>query len=99
MIPHQLSMYYVYIIRSEKNGQCYIGLSNDVYRRLEEHNRGESYWTRTRGPFELIYYEAYRSLEDAKQREKKLKRFKKGYTDLKNRLAHSIEMLSKVGGG
>lgn len=99
MIPHQLPMYYVYIIRSKKNGQCYIGLSNDVHRRLEEHDEGKSYWTRSRGPFELIYYEAYRSLDDAKEREKRLKRFKKGYSDLKKRLTYSLEVTSGVGGG
>ena len=99
MIPHHLSMFYVYILRSIKNGKCYIGLSNDLNRRLEQHNAGQSYWTRRYMPFELVYYEAYRSLEDAKERERKLKHFKKGYTDLEKRLKNSLDLLSRGGGG
>lgn len=68
-------------------------------RRVTEHNNGKSYWTKSRGPFELIYYEAYRSLEDAKMREKKLKQFKNSYTELKKRLSNSIEILTESGGG
>ena len=40
-----------------------------IQRRLEEHNRGENFSTSWRGPFELVYYEAYKSLEDARERE------------------------------
>ena len=55
--------------------------------------------TRHRRPLELIYYEAYRSLEDAKVREKRLKRFKNGFMELKKRINHSVKSLSESGGG
>ena len=99
MIPNHCLIYYVYVIRSKKTGEHCIGGTTDVNRRLEEHNEGKSYWTKTRTPFELVYSEAYRSLHDAKIREKKLKHFKNSYTELKKRLHHSIEVLSESGGG
>ncbi len=98
MIPHHFCMYYVYVIKSKETDQHYIGMTNNIQRRLEEHNNGNSHWTKSRGPFELVYYEAYRSLDDAKIREKKLKQFKNSYIQLKKRLFNSIE-LSKSGGG
>ena len=99
MIPHHFPMYYVYVIKSKKTGEHYIGWTNDIDRRLEEHNQGQTYWTKSRTPFEMVYYEAYRSLEDAKIREKKLKHFKNSYAELRKRLCHSIEVLSESGGG
>jgi putative endonuclease len=96
MIPHQLSMLYVYLLKSQRNDKFYIGLTKDIVSRVKDHNEGKSYWTRRHAPFELVYFEAYRAFEDAKERERKLKYFKKGYYDLKKRLVHSI---SKVGGG
>lgn len=99
MIPHHFCMYYVYVIKSKQTDQYYIGLTNDIQRRLKEHNDGHSYWTKSHGPFELVYYEAYRSLEDAKIREKKLKQYKNGYMELKKRLFNSIELLTNKSGG
>ena len=96
MIPHQLSMFYVYVLKSMVSDKLYVGLTNDLDRRIAHHNEGRSYWTKRHAPFELVYYEAFRAVEDAKERERKLKYFKKGYYDLKKRIVHS---LSKVGGG
>ena len=87
------------VIKNKETDQQYIGMTNDIQRRLEEHNNGNSYWTKSREPFELVYYEAYRLLEDAKVREKKLKQFKNSYTELKKRLSNSMEQLTKSGGG
>lgn len=95
MIPYQPSMFYVYFLKSQKNGKLYIELTN-LKTRINEHNEGKSYWTKRHMPFELIYYEAYRAFEDAKEREKKLKYFKKGFYDLRKRISHS---LLEVGGG
>ena len=64
---------YVYIIRSIKDGKWYSGCTADLRKRLIEHNTGKSTWTKGRGPFELIYYEAYRDLKDAFVREKQIK--------------------------
>lgn len=91
-------MYYVYLIRSKKNGRFYFGLTNNLRRRIAEHNRGKSYWTKRHAPFGLVYYEAYVALEDAKEREKKIKQFKKGYTELKKRLTYSIRLVMAESG-
>lgn len=77
----------------------YIGFTNDLKRRLQEHNEGKSYWTKRCLPFELLYYEAYLTSRDAIARERKLKKFKKSYSELKKRLAHSIALLQKRDGG
>ena len=66
-------MFYVYVLRSESDAGFYIGFSTDLKRRLSEHTRGASFATKSRGPWKLIYYEAYTEREDAEGREKFLK--------------------------
>jgi len=66
-------MYYVYLLLSKKDKQFYIGYTNDLKRRISEHNAGLSFATRHRRPLMLIYYEAYLDWSDAKNREKYLK--------------------------
>ncbi len=66
-------MYFVYILRSAKDGNLYTGYTNDIDRRFAEHTNGENRSTRWRRPLSLIYYEAYGSQDDAKSREYKLK--------------------------
>jgi len=65
--------FYTYVLRGMEDGKYYIGYTNDLRRRLEEHNTGKTFSTKPRRPFELVYYEACRSENDAKQREKYLK--------------------------
>jgi len=83
-------MFYVYVIKSRINGSLYVGYSTDLKRRLDEHNKGEGVSTRSRAPFDLVYYEAYRSAADAKFREHNLKRFSGSLTHLKRRIMHSV---------
>lgn len=66
-------MFYVYVIESEASGSWYIGYSSDLRARLKKHNQNGNVSTSNRGPWELIYYEAYVSKEDAMGREKFLK--------------------------
>ena len=66
-------MFYVYLLHSTKDNGFYIGYSTDLKRRLSEHIRGTSFATKVRGPWKLIYYEAYEESEDAKGREQFLK--------------------------
>ncbi len=68
-------MFFVYILKSKKDDSIYIGYTNDLKRRVEEHNGGENKSTKFKAPFELVYYEAYKSQSDAKYRESNLKRF------------------------
>lgn len=78
-------MYYVYVLRSEVSGQWYTGSTDDLRKRLSQHNRKESNWTKRGVPWAIIYYEASLTESDARNREKYLKSgFGKRY--LKNRL-------------
>jgi putative endonuclease len=78
-------MYYTYVLRSKKDGKWYTGSTNDLRKRFIEHNSGKSLYTKHRGPFELIYYEACLDGEDARSRETYLKTGM-GKRYLKNRL-------------
>ena len=91
-------MYYVYVLRSESDEMLYIGYTKDLRRRFKEHNDKKSFSTSYRGPFELIYYEAFRAQKDATEREKKLKQFKSTYGQLKKRLWHSLNESQNRGG-
>jgi putative endonuclease len=61
--------FYTYILLSQKDGKRYIGYTNNLQRRIAEHNSGKNFSTAFRKPFELIYCEACLSEEDARQRE------------------------------
>jgi putative endonuclease len=66
-------MYYVYVLKSQVDGKMYIGYTKNLRNRLREHQDGEVMSTRPRRPLELIFYEGYKSMEDAKRREGYLK--------------------------
>lgn len=78
-------MFYSYVLQSKKNGRFYTGYTNDLRKRLMEHNSGKSTYTKERGPFTIIYYEACCDEIDARAREKYLKTGK-GKRYLKSRL-------------
>ena len=86
-------MFYVYILKSEKNDSLYVGFSSDIINRIVKHNQGLVQSTKHLRPLKLMYYEAYLSKKDALIREKRLKRFAQGLTALKGRLKYSL-MLS-----
>ncbi len=69
--------YHTYILRNPA-GRLYIGLSDDVSRRLGQHNSGVSKWTRYRGPWELVWQSEALTLSDARKLENLLKRQKGG---------------------
>ena len=66
-------MHYVYVLRSGRDHVFYIGYSSNLRRRLREHVEGNSFATSHRGPWKLVYYEAYLEQADALGREKYLK--------------------------
>ncbi|MDP2855986.1 MAG: GIY-YIG nuclease family protein [bacterium] len=66
-------MFYVYVLRSLKNNRNYIGTTNNLKRRLQEHNSGRSKYTSLTRPFKLIYFEAFNTRASAVQRELFLK--------------------------
>jgi len=66
-------MFYVYVLKSKRYDELYIGSTNDLRRRIIEHNRGNVESTHTKKPYKLVYYEAYGAESDARRREKMLK--------------------------
>lgn len=86
------AMFYVYVLRN-KNGRLYTGFTYDLRKRFNEHNNKKSTYTKYRGPYELIYYEACRNENDTRQREKYLKSGR-GKRYLENRLKR---FLSRTG--
>ena len=71
-------MFYVYILQSEKSGKHYIGSTNDLERRLQEHNSGKNKSTRNKGPWKVVYTESYSGAREARQREYQIKSYKGG---------------------
>ncbi len=83
-------MYYVYLLLSRRDLKFYIGFTEDVTRRLEDHNSGKVESTVDRRPLELIYYEAYLDKADALGREKFLKSGS-GHRYIKKQLKNYLE--------
>ena len=73
MIPLELPHQVVYVRRSRKTGQWYTGYTQNLQKRLSEHQTEARGYTRKRGPYEVMYYEACISEDDARAREKYLK--------------------------
>ena len=86
-------MYYTYVLLSENDQKLYIGFTNELEKRLIEHQDGLVASTAHRRPLELIYYEACVHKIDAMKREKY---FKSGFGRrfLKNRLEFFLKELN-----
>ena len=70
--------YWVYILASARNGTLYIGVTNDLVRRIYEHNHGlHEGFTSEHAVTMLVYYEVTASIEAAILREKQLKKWKR----------------------
>jgi putative endonuclease len=84
-----MQFWYVYVLRSLKDHQFYIGSTNNLRRRLQQHQRGENISTAKRRPFELLYFEGHRSLEDTIRREHYFKTTK-GKVTLRYMMKHTL---------
>lgn len=84
-------MNYVYVLKSRFDDELYIGSTTDLKRRLREHNTKKSFSTSWRGPFDLVYYEAYKNLNDARDREWSLKLRGNSRKQLMNRISRSLQ--------
>ncbi len=85
-------MFFVYILKSLKDNDFYIGSTDNLRRRIGEHNSGRSISTKSRIPFKLIYYEAYLSENDARKREHNLKLNARALGQLKRRLEDTFNI-------
>lgn len=84
-------MFALYVLKSLKDDDLYIGSTNNLKRRLLEHNSGKVFSTRLRTPFKLVYCELYKSESDARRREHNLKLNGRALGQLKRRISDSIE--------
>jgi len=66
-------MHYVYVLSSLKRKYIYVGLTNDVERRVAQHQKGRERTTAPYRPFQLLLVEKYSTRPDARKREKYLK--------------------------
>jgi len=66
-------MYFVYVLKSTRAKKIYTGITSDIGRRLSEHNKGLSLYTKRFSPWKLIYKEEVRDRIQARVREKYLK--------------------------
>jgi putative endonuclease len=72
--------FFVYILASRKHGTLYIGVTNNLVRRVHEHREGLlPGFTRKYGVKQLVYYEAYQDIGDAISREKTLKEWRRDW--------------------
>lgn len=84
------AMHYMYILKSAVDGNLYVGSTNDLKRRIQEHQVGKSFATSPRRPFTLVYYEAYGAEKDARRRESSLKLRGRARAQLISRLTESL---------
>ena len=84
-------MYYVYVLESKKSGWWYTGCTNNLRKRFNEYNAGKVISTKSRGPFEIIYFEGSLNEKDAFQREQYLKSGM-GKRCLRNRLKRFLSL-------
>jgi putative endonuclease len=82
-------LFYLYILKSQKDGTFYIGQTNNIVDRLKRHNSGSLKSTKNRIPFKLVYYEIYEQRKDAMYREWEIK--KKFNTERKRNLVLSFD--------
>ena len=78
-------MYYVYVLKSDKDNKNYVGYTKKLKLRFEQHKKGKVKSTKNRKPLKLIYYEVCLNQQDATHREKYLKTYH-GKMFLRNRL-------------
>ena len=76
-------MYYVYFIHNKETGRSYIGYTEDLRRRIKQH--------KAKSP-DLIYYEAYKSEDDARRRERMLEERGQSVRRLKERIKVSLRI-------
>ena len=80
--------YYVYIMASQTNSTIYIGVTNNLIRRVNEHKSLQiDGFTKTYKTTKLVYYELTHNVEEAIAREKQLKKWNR---QKKNTLVESI---------
>jgi len=89
MNPVKPLWFYTYVLKCERTGTFYTGATSDLDKRLEQHMKGQVYYTKSRLPVILIYFEACLNKDDAYRRERYLKTGM-GKRYIKNRLRQGL---------
>jgi putative endonuclease len=84
-------MFFMYILKSLKDNELYIGSTGDLKERLKKHDLGFVLSTKSRRPLKLVYFEGYASEEEARHREHNLKLGARARRQLLNRIKKSID--------
>jgi putative endonuclease len=72
--------FFVYILASKRNGTLYVGVTNNLARRMLEHkNKLVRGFTRQYGVDQLVYFEAFDSILEARAREHSMKRWRRAW--------------------
>ena len=71
-------MWYVYVLRSLKDGRFYVGQTRSLEKRIARHNSGGNLYTKSHRPFELVYQECHNTSVEAMRRERQIKKYKSG---------------------
>lgn len=90
-------MYYVYLLKSKRDGTLYIGCTENLGKRVREHNAGKMRSTKGRVPYQLVHYEEYQSKTEALSREYQLKHNSKKKALLIEEINSVLEALSSSG--
>lgn len=85
--------FYVYILKSLIDQSYYKGFTEDPIIRLKRHNNGESKYTRTKMPWQLVYVQSFESKREALQREKHLKKY--SHVQIEQLIQSSLNKLSE----
>ena len=72
-VSTKMKFHYVYILHNSSKKFIYVGYSEDLKKRYASHNKGEVTSTKAYLPLDLIHYEAYKNMKDAKRREEYFK--------------------------
>lgn len=68
---------YVYILKSLKNGQYYVGSTRDVKARVVQHNSGNVVSTKHKRPYNLVFHQEFPNIDVARKVELKIKSWKR----------------------
>lgn len=72
-----MARFFVYLLASGRNGTLYVGVTNDLRRRVTEHRAGQSEFTRKYRVHRLVWFEMHESLVYAQQRERNIKHWRR----------------------
>src|SRR3546814_6680809 len=87
--------YYVYILANQRNGTLYVGVTNDLIRRIHEHREGSvAGFTKRYGVKRLVYFESWADVVGAIEREKRTKRWRRDWKVALRSEGHRHELQS-----